>query len=189
MKTIGLASDHAGFELKEYVKTWLEAKGYAYKDFGTYSTDSCDYPDFAHQLAVAIEAGDTDGSLIGISYHSTWTKNDIGEVKINDKNYTVIEFLYAGAELSDGSWRHENGILPANETTYPNLSQVYIKSAATNEDIEKIDGNDNGKLDILVLSQAVQADGFANANAAFEAAFGVVNATNAANWFAGLAGL
>lgn len=58
MKTIGLASDHAGFELKEYVKTWLEAKGYAYKDFGTYSTDSCDYPDFAHPLAEAVEVGD-----------------------------------------------------------------------------------------------------------------------------------
>ena len=58
MKTIGLASDHAGYELKEYVKTWLEAKGWEYKDFGTYSTDSCDYPDFAHQLAVAVEAGE-----------------------------------------------------------------------------------------------------------------------------------
>ena len=56
MKTIGLASDHAGFELKQYVKQWLEAKGLEYKDFGTYSTDSCDYPDFAHPLAV--EAGE-----------------------------------------------------------------------------------------------------------------------------------
>ena len=35
MKTIGLACDHAGFELKEYVRGWLEAKGWAYKDFGT----------------------------------------------------------------------------------------------------------------------------------------------------------
>ena len=58
MKTIGLASDHAGFELKEYVKTWLEAKGYTFKDFGTYSTDSCDYPDFAHPLAKAVESGE-----------------------------------------------------------------------------------------------------------------------------------
>lgn len=58
MKTIGLASDHAGFELKEFVKTWLEAKGYAYQDFGTHSTDSCDYPDFAHPLALAVEAGE-----------------------------------------------------------------------------------------------------------------------------------
>ena len=57
MKIVGLASDHAGFELKQYVKQWLEAKGLEYKDFGTYSTDSCDYPDFAHPLAEAVEAG------------------------------------------------------------------------------------------------------------------------------------
>ena len=48
MKTIGLCSDHAGYELKEFVKQLFDAKGIAYKDFGTFSTDSCDYPDFAH---------------------------------------------------------------------------------------------------------------------------------------------
>ena len=58
MKLIGLASDHAGYELKEYVKQWLDTKGWEYKDFGTYSTDSCDYPDFAHALAEAIESGE-----------------------------------------------------------------------------------------------------------------------------------
>ena len=58
MKKIGLASDHAGFELKEYVKTWMKAKNYQFEDFGTYSTDSCDYPDFAHPLALAVEAGE-----------------------------------------------------------------------------------------------------------------------------------
>lgn len=58
MKTIGICSDHAGFELKQHVKKWLEAKGWPYKDFGTYSTESCDYPDFAHPLACAIEAGE-----------------------------------------------------------------------------------------------------------------------------------
>ena len=52
MKTIGLASDHAGFELKEFVKQWLEQKGWEYKDFGTYSTAS------AHPLAEAVEAGE-----------------------------------------------------------------------------------------------------------------------------------
>ena len=45
MKTIGLACDHAGFELKEYVRGWLEVKGWAYKDFGTNSAASVDYPD------------------------------------------------------------------------------------------------------------------------------------------------
>lgn len=60
MKKIGLAADHAGFELKEYVKTWLTANGFEYTDFGTNSTDSCDYPDFAHALANAVEAGECE---------------------------------------------------------------------------------------------------------------------------------
>lgn len=58
MNTIGLCSDHAGFELKEYVKQILDAKGLPYKDFGTSSADSCDYPDFAHPLALAVENGE-----------------------------------------------------------------------------------------------------------------------------------
>lgn len=58
MKTIGLCSDHAGFELKACVQKWLDSKGLAYKDFGTYSSDSCDYPDFAHPMANAVEAGE-----------------------------------------------------------------------------------------------------------------------------------
>jgi len=58
MKTIGLASDHAGYELKEFVKEWLTAKGLTYKDFGTNNEESCDYPDFAHPLAKAVEANE-----------------------------------------------------------------------------------------------------------------------------------
>lgn len=58
MVLIGLASDHAGYELKEYVKQWLDAKGWEYKDFGTHSTASCDYPDFGHALALAVESGE-----------------------------------------------------------------------------------------------------------------------------------
>lgn len=58
VKTVGLASDHAGFELKQFVKQYLEKRGITYKDFGTYSTESCDYPDFAHPLAEAVENGE-----------------------------------------------------------------------------------------------------------------------------------
>ena len=58
MKIVGLCCDHAGFELKEFVKEYLESKGYTCKDFGTYSTESCDYPDFAHQLGDAVDAGE-----------------------------------------------------------------------------------------------------------------------------------
>jgi ribose 5-phosphate isomerase B len=57
MKVIGLCSDHAGYELKQFVRQWLDAKGWEYKDFGTYSSESCDYPDFAHPLALAVEDG------------------------------------------------------------------------------------------------------------------------------------
>lgn len=58
VKTIGLACDHAGFPLKQFVIQYLESKGYQYKDFGTYSDTSCDYPDFAHPLAKAVESGE-----------------------------------------------------------------------------------------------------------------------------------
>ena len=60
MKMIGLSSDHAGFDLKEFVKQILDSKGIAYKDFGTNSKESCDYPDFAHPLAEAVESGTVD---------------------------------------------------------------------------------------------------------------------------------
>lgn len=55
---IGLASDHAGFALKEHVKEYLAKKGEAFKDFGTNSEESCDYADFAHPLAQAVESGE-----------------------------------------------------------------------------------------------------------------------------------
>ncbi len=130
---------------------------------------------------VAIEIGSTEGDLIGSSYHSNWNKELIGKIAIEGNNYLVFEYSYLGA--SDGS-RHVNGILPAGETTYPNLSQVYLKHNATNEDMVAIDGNNNGTLDILVLSQAVQADGFENAKTALDTAFGEVNAVNVPEWFA-----
>lgn len=54
---IGLASDHAGYELKMFVKQYLEEKGYSYDDFGCFNEESCDYPDFAHKLGEAIDNG------------------------------------------------------------------------------------------------------------------------------------
>ncbi|MBQ2460582.1 MAG: ribose 5-phosphate isomerase B [Bacteroidaceae bacterium] len=73
MKKIGLAADHAGFPLKEHVKEYLTAHGMTFKDFGTHTPDRCDYPDFAHPLAEAVEKESVDlgiavcGSGEGIS--------------------------------------------------------------------------------------------------------------------------
>lgn len=58
IKVVGLASDHAGFALKEFVKQYLTEKGIPFKDYGTNSEESCDYPDFAHALAQDIEKGE-----------------------------------------------------------------------------------------------------------------------------------
>lgn len=58
MNKVGLCSDHAGFALKEYIKQLLTARGLEFEDFGTHSSASCDYPDFAHPLALAVEAGE-----------------------------------------------------------------------------------------------------------------------------------
>lgn len=135
---------------------------------------------------VAIEVGSTDASLIGTSYHKTWSKNGIGTISVNDTTYYVIEYTYNGGQLSDGSWRHKGGVLPAGDTSYPSLSQVYLKSETENEDVEAIDGNKNGRLDILVLSQAVQTSGFENSKVALDRAFGETTVENAAKWFDGM---
>jgi len=57
-KKVAMCSDHAGFELKSIIEGYLEAQDVAYVDFGTNSTDSCDYPDFAHPCAEAVESGE-----------------------------------------------------------------------------------------------------------------------------------
>lgn len=55
---VAIGADHAGFEYKEEVISYLEGKGVQVKDFGTHSVDSVDYPDFAHPVANAVESGD-----------------------------------------------------------------------------------------------------------------------------------
>ncbi|MBE6190347.1 MAG: ribose 5-phosphate isomerase B [Rikenellaceae bacterium] len=58
MKKVGIASDHAGYEMKEFVVGYLQAKGFEVYDFGTHSPESVDYADFGHPLAEAVEKGD-----------------------------------------------------------------------------------------------------------------------------------
>ena len=58
VKTVGVACDHAGYPLKKFVLQYLEEKGYPYKDYGTWSDASVDYPDFGHALAEGIESGE-----------------------------------------------------------------------------------------------------------------------------------
>jgi len=70
---IAVCNDHAGYELKTKIVEYLEGEGAEVKDFGSFSTESCDYADFAHPMASAIKKGEFDfgvsicGSGNGIS--------------------------------------------------------------------------------------------------------------------------
>ncbi|HTB52124.1 MAG TPA: ribose 5-phosphate isomerase B [Ferruginibacter sp.] len=57
-KPIAIGCDHAGFDYKEALLSFFKTEGLAYKDYGTYSKDSVDYPDFAHPVASAVENGE-----------------------------------------------------------------------------------------------------------------------------------
>ncbi|HSM49602.1 MAG TPA: RpiB/LacA/LacB family sugar-phosphate isomerase [Draconibacterium sp.] len=62
---IAVASDHAGFERKQAVLAWFREKGIKYHDFGCYSAESVDYPEFAHAIGNAIDKGEYE---IGITF-------------------------------------------------------------------------------------------------------------------------
>lgn len=108
--------------------------------------------------------------------HWKWELNNdtlvgVPNVEIEDENgvkstYMVYDAVYLGPKSTS------NGILESGKVSYPSLLQLYMMPAATNEDVVALDGNKNGKYDILVVSQAVQADGFDDAETALNAAFG-----------------
>lgn len=57
-KPVAIGSDHAGYEYKNLIVDFLKSKGLEVKDFGTYSPESVDYPDFAHPVSNAVENGE-----------------------------------------------------------------------------------------------------------------------------------
>lgn len=116
-KPIALGADHAGVQYKNEVKDWLQANGYAIKDFGTANGDSVDYPDFAHPTANSVESGEASfgilfcGSANGVAITANkhagiraalcW-QNDIAELarQHNDANIICIPARYVTLELA-----------------------------------------------------------------------------------------
>ena len=107
-KPLAIGSDHAGFEYKAQLVNYLrDVKGVALRDFGTYSADSVDYPDFAHPVANAVESGEyafgillcgsANGVAISANKHAhiraaiCW-ENELAELarKHNDANILCI---------------------------------------------------------------------------------------------------
>lgn len=63
-KPVAIGADHAGFHYKEFVADLLRSRGLEVKDFGAHSADSVDYPDFAHPVADAVEAGEAQWGVL-----------------------------------------------------------------------------------------------------------------------------
>jgi ribose 5-phosphate isomerase B len=117
MPKIAIGADHAGFELKEKVREWLSRSGFESKDFGTYSSESADYPDFAHPVALAVENKEFDlGILIcgsgngvaitankhqGIRAAICWTE-DLASLarQHNDANVLCLPARYISQDLA-----------------------------------------------------------------------------------------
>ena len=113
MSKIAFASDHAGFELKEEIKKYMESKGYEIVDFGTHSTESCDYADYAHPAAIAVEKGECDFgiAMCGSGNGINMTLN---------KHQGIRAALSWMPEIADLAKRHNNSnflVLPARFVT------------------------------------------------------------------------
>lgn len=100
-KPIAIGCDHAGFEYKEDVISFLEGKGLEYKDFGTYSIEPADYPDFAHPVATSVENKET---AFGILLCGSGN----GVAITANKHQGIRAALCWGEQLAELSRKHNN---------------------------------------------------------------------------------
>ncbi len=98
---IAVAADHAGFAMKDCIVKYLNAEGYEVKDFGTNSTESVDYPDFAHKLGFAIDAGECE---IGFVFCGSGN----GVNMVANKHKSVRSALCWTAEIAQLARAHNN---------------------------------------------------------------------------------
>ena len=99
---ISIGSDHAGFSLKEKVKTYLESvRKTQVKDFGTYSTESCDYPDFISKAALAVAKGTAEMGIVICG-------SGIGASIVANKINGIRAALCGSSELASLSRKHNN---------------------------------------------------------------------------------
>jgi ribose 5-phosphate isomerase B len=110
---IALGSDHAGYHLKEAIKSFLDSKAISYIDYGTFKMDACDYPEYAYKVANAIVIKECDRGILisssGIGMCITANKiknihailaNDMQTAKLG-RLYNDINVLCLGGKMID----------------------------------------------------------------------------------------
>ncbi len=123
----GVASDHAGFEYKRKIAELLKKKGYEVVDYGTYSEDSCDYPDFGHALGSAIDNGEVD---LGVAFCGSGN----GISMTLNKHRNVRAALCWGTELARLAKAHNNAnvlVMPARFISYRMATAILNKWLTT----------------------------------------------------------
>ena len=114
---LAIGGDHAGFELKKIVIEFLQNQGHLVKDFGPFSLDSCDYPDFAHPLALAVEKKEYDlGILICGSGN--------GVNMVANKYQGIRSALVWEVELAEMAKMHNNANIIALPARYISIEKA-----------------------------------------------------------------
>ena len=109
-RPVGVCSDHAGFALKEQVKTWLAERGFEVNDYGCHDTASCDYPDYAHPMGAALDNGEL---AFGVAVCSTGN----GISMTLNKHQSVRAALCWDVALAQFARAHNDAnvlVMPAN---------------------------------------------------------------------------
>ena len=120
---IAIASDHRGFKLKVMLGEFLKEKGYEVRDYGTYSTDSCDYPDYTYRACDSVRKKKTDRAIV-LCY--TGIGSSIAANKVQGIRAALIYNL-KGALMSR---RHNNSnvlVLPSYFLTRDALKKIVIQ--------------------------------------------------------------
>jgi len=125
---IAIGSDHAGLELKEYIKGVLAAGGYEVADAGTNSPESVDYPDFAFEVARRVAAGEADR---GILFCGTGVGMSVAANKVRGIRAALIYDLYTAAQ----SRKHldANVLVLAGRVTGSGLAEEIVKTWLSTE--------------------------------------------------------
>lgn len=98
---VAIGCDHAGFDYKESIISFLDGKSVTWKDFGTFSNESVDYPDFAHPVAKSVEEGE---SAFGILICGSAN----GVAITANKHQKIRAAVCWGEELAELARKHNN---------------------------------------------------------------------------------
>ena len=116
-ESLAIACDHAGYETKEELVEWLKSLGHEVKDFGTFSSESSDYPDFAHPMAEAVENGTFD---LGISLYGSGN----GINMVANKHQGIRSALCWIPELASLAKQHNNANICAVPARFVSVDEA-----------------------------------------------------------------